>query len=184
MSAFKKAAIALGIALVVIPQICEAFDAKGTKVAKDLQTTYAATISASNLSNTKTDFESWQNFIKTVVDPYVRESGRFAGVEDALLIKSLNTLVTYSGVLVGDLSAVRDALVQKEADEKSILKLLRPLNDIDNKLGATLASLKREKYSLAGRKNAQEMLLLALNRSQQTAEKAIEKLTAKLQKRH
>lgn len=186
MNIYKKIMLALGIAFITIPQISNALDVKGDALANSLKITYGTSISPSNLSNPNANFAKWNDFIHSTLYPYVIENSSIAGIKDTLLMNALNLLSTSSTNLTGQLTTVRGGIISKE--EKQIytpilIRCIADLNSIKNAINTATSKLRVEKYYIASKKNAQEILLMALDRVQQTAEKSIELLTAEVQKR-
>jgi len=186
MNTYKKTMIMLGILLALVPHLCRALDAKGDSLANNIKIMYGTTISTSNISNPNKNFGEWDSFIRNSVYPYVVENSSIAGIKDTLLMNSLTQLINNSAKLTAQLSTVRAGILQKgenQVHELMLQKCIDDLNSIKNSINATSVKLRQEKYYVASKQNAKEILLLALDRILQTAEKSVELLTTELQNR-
>jgi hypothetical protein len=186
MNVYKKAIIMAGVTLVAVPQLCNALDAKGDTVANSIKLAYATTISSSHLSNPNTEYGKWDNVIRNTVYPYVIENSSVAGIKDTLLVNSLNALTTNSSKLITQLPTVRGGLLlkgEKQIYAQNLMRCITDLTAIRDSIKTTSTRLRAEKYYVTNKKNAQEILLLSLDRIQQTAEDAINLLNIELKQR-
>ena len=174
------------MAFVTVPHVCGALDAKGDTLANSIKIAYGTTISAANISNPNKNFAEWDTFIRNNVYPYVMENSSIAGIKDTLLMNSLTQLIDNSAKLTAQLSTVRAGILLKGENQVHALmlqKCIADLNVIARSINTASARLRQEKYYVTSKQNAKEIVLLALDRIQQTAEKAIELVTTELQNR-
>jgi hypothetical protein len=182
----KRILVMFGVGLLIISFLSKALDTEGNTLTNKIKVIYGTSISASHLSNPHTEFEQWNELMRYDVASYVVENSSIAGIKDSLLIDSLKQLIEDSNKLTTQLSTVRAGLILKGQDQVHPLilkKCAADLNSIKNAVNTTITKLKAEKYYITSKKNAQEVLLLALDRVKMTIDKAIELLVVEIQQR-
>src|SRR5437868_2675629 len=83
--------IALGIALIIIPQMSTALDTDGIAITGALKTVYINNFMPNKIL-TNTDLSQWFTIINGSFANYVVKNSTIAGIKDNLLIKSLTDL--------------------------------------------------------------------------------------------
>ncbi len=163
----------LGIALVTIPQISNALDTNGIAITGSLKTLYVNNFMPNKIL-TNTDLSTWNTIIHGSFSNYVTQSGTVAGISDKLLKESLAETKSISSALKTTLEAARNNYAS--ANFHGMQNAITALTKIKDDITKREAPLKKETYYIPGKKNAQEVLLTALEFMRGAAETMIGKL--------
>ncbi len=140
------------MAFVLVPQISNALDAEGTTIINNFKAAYT-NIFMPNKILTDTDLKEWNNIIKGQLSDYVLKNSSVTGIKDALLINSLNNLITTNLKMLVAITKSRKDIATTD---------LTNLEEIRADIINIETPLKNESYFVPSKKNAKEVLLFAL----------------------
>jgi len=173
MNTYKKTIMTLSIAFVIVPQISKALDTDGVAITGALKTMYVNNFMPNKIL-TNTDLTQWHTIINGSFSNYITKNSTLAGISDKLLRESLNQTKEICTALKTAIETARQNYTS--GDFYGMQSAITALTKIKNGIVSIEATLKKESYYIPSKKNAQEVLLTALEFMRGAAETAIAKL--------
>jgi len=142
MNSYKKTIMALGIALVIIPQ------------AFALEKAYHA--DAYSPFKPQRDWSKWNNDLANIINDVKKNGGN-----DQLLVEAVNKLLVINANFVGAMKAGNTLFDNPTASGKSALK--NAFSNNRAKIEEIAGKLRKETYLIPGKRKSREMLLEVLD---------------------
>jgi len=165
--------MALGITLMMAPQISKGLDADGIGITGALRTMYTTNFMPNKIL-TNTDLTQWHTVINGSFSNYVLKNSTVAGISDKLLKESLNDTKSINTALKTAIESARQHYAS--GNFYGMQNTATTLTTIKNAITKIEATLKKEPYYIPSKKNAQEVLLTGLEFMRGAAETALAKL--------
>jgi uncharacterized protein YdcH (DUF465 family) len=164
MNTYTKTILALGIALITIPHICGALDAKGDTIKTQLNNAYNSVVIGG--FNVNAFGAKWTPLLNGAVKTYIEDNSKVLLVKDSTIMRLLQAALNLNNSIskiienIGTASAKtnntarQDALKLAEAQKGTATRGINTIRD----------ELEPIQYQgITGRSNAKEMLLMVLS---------------------
>jgi DnaJ-domain-containing protein 1 len=150
-----------------ISAMSNALDTDGVNVINSLKSSYINNFMPDKvLVDNLGDLQMWKTAIDFLVAEYVTKNGTVAGITDSLLEKTLALLKGANTKLVMNINKIKKNNSDRDA--------LQALQNLKQSILDTEGPLKKEPYYISSKKNAQEVLLTALEFIRGATETAID----------
>jgi hypothetical protein len=178
MNIYQKMFISL--ALISLTSLSNALDSDGTNILNSMKTAYINNFMPDKIL-TSTNLSEWKAIIDGAFTDYVTKNGTVARISDTLLTQSLSEIKgTTLKMFVAIAKARKDINTQSTFAVEALKDDIKTLQGIQAAIVNTETPLKKEPYYIPSKKNAQELLLTALEFMRGATETAIAQISRQI----